>query len=350
MTQPLSGHSLTRVTRRHVVGFAFGTLAAVATRASAANGLWPAVVPRGTALTVGDQNEVLQTLFAASGEQAKLGAKVTFANFLGGPAILEAFRAGALDLATVGNTPPIQAQAAGEHIPIVAAIRVSGLEYGLAVRPGLTLTHLSQLRGKRIGYAEGTARQPFVLNILKLAGLKRTDVTLVPLRAADFPDAVRSGAIDVGPLNEPHFSRYLANYADRGASAMPASEYARAPRSLSYLYASDGALRGKAKTAAIADFIARWMAAKRWSRAHRDAWIDAYYVKRERLSAADGLRIELAATDVTFPLLSSLVATQQATADLIYEAGDIPKRLDVREEFDFRFDDVIAANTEPPVR
>ncbi len=86
-------------------------------RTAAANALGPAQVPTGTALIVADQNEVLQTLMAASGEQAKLGSKVTYANFLGGPAILEAFRAGALDLATVGNTPPIQAQAAGERNP-----------------------------------------------------------------------------------------------------------------------------------------------------------------------------------------------------------------------------------------
>jgi sulfonate transport system substrate-binding protein len=350
--QSIHGHSGTlqgepadsQIPRRRVIVLACGLLAAMPARGRAANGLWPAVVPPGTALTVGDQNEVLQTLMAASGEQAKLGAKITFANFLGGPAILEAFRAGALDLATVGNTPPVQAQAAGDRIPIVAAWQISGLDYGLAVRPGLKLTRLADLRGKRIGYAEGTARQPFVLNVLKLAGLKRSDVTFVPLRSADFPDAIRSGGIDVGPLNEPHFSRYLADYADRGASAIPASEYAQVPRGLSYLYAGDAALRDTAKTAAIADFVAHWMAAVRWSKANPDAWIDAYYVKRQRLSAADGRKIEETAGAITFPLLRDLVKQQQAIADLIYDAGDLPKRLDAREEFDFRFDEVIAAN------
>jgi hypothetical protein len=71
----------------------------------------PIAVPNATALTVADQNEALQTLMIASGEQAKLAGKVTYANFLGGPSILEAFRAHALDLAQVGDAPPIQAQA-----------------------------------------------------------------------------------------------------------------------------------------------------------------------------------------------------------------------------------------------
>lgn len=329
-----------------VIAFALCLLAPTHTRA--ADRLWPPQVPSGTALVVGDQNEVLQTVMTASGEQARLRVKVSYANFLGGPAVLEAFRARALDLATVGNTPPIQAQAAGERVLIVAAWQLSGPEYGLAVRPGLTLTRLADLRGKRIGYAEGTARQPFVLNVLKLAGLTRTDVTFVPLRAADFPDAIRSGGIDVGPLNEPHLSRYLADYADRGASAIPASEITRLPRGLSYLYASGGALDDAAKTAAIADFVTHWIAAVRWSKANRDAWVDAYYVTRQNLSAADGRKIEETAGAVSFPLLSGLVETQQATADLIYQAGDLPKRLDARAEFDFRFDEVIAANTLEP--
>jgi sulfonate transport system substrate-binding protein len=333
-----------QLTRRRVLALTGGLIAMEWARPGAAAALWPATVPAGTSLSVGDQNEVLQTLMAASGEGAALGSKVTYANFIGGPAVLEAFRAGALDMATVGNTPPVQAQAAGERIPIVAAVQSSGPAYGIAIRPGLKLTRLEELRGKRIAYGEGTARQPFVLNALKLAGLGRKDVTLVPLRAADFPDAIRTGQVDVAALNEPHFSRYLADYADRGASAMPEAETARVPSGPSYLYAGDAALRDPAKTAAIADFVAHWIAALRWSKAHSEAWIDAYYVKDQDLSAADGRRIADAAGNLSFLRLSALVATQQAVADLIYEAGDLPKRLDAREEFDFRFDEVIVAN------
>ncbi len=100
------------MTRRRVLAFAGGLLAVRPLRVGAAGELWPATVPPGTALAVGDQNEVLQTLMAASSQATTLGGKVTYANFIGGPAVLEALRAGALDLATVGNTPPVQAQAA----------------------------------------------------------------------------------------------------------------------------------------------------------------------------------------------------------------------------------------------
>jgi sulfonate transport system substrate-binding protein len=304
----------------------------------------PTSVPNGTALTVADQNELLQTLMIASGEQAKLNSRVTYANFLGGPSILEAFRAHALDLAQVGDAPPIQAQAAGETIPIVAARVSSQPDYKFAVRPGLAVANLADFRGKRISYGEGTGRQPFLLAALKQAGLTRKDVTLVPLRAADFPDAIRSGQVDIAVLNEPHFSRYLADYADRGGSALPDGQYAGLPRGLSYLYAGGEALKDPAKAAAIRDFVVHWIAANRWAKANSEAWVDAYYVKKENLKAADGRAIVAAEGNIAFPLLETLIAPQQGLADLIYEAGDIPQRLDAKAEFDLRFDEVLGAN------
>jgi sulfonate transport system substrate-binding protein len=305
----------------------------------------PTTVPAGTKLTVGDQNEELQTLMRASGEQQKLSSQVTYANFLGGPAILEAFRAGALDLATVGNTPPIQAQAAGEKILIVAARQSSEIDYHFAVRPGLTVTKLEDFRGKSIAYGEGTGRQPLVLNALKLAGLKKSDVKLVPLRAADFPDAVRSGQVDIAPLNEPHFSRYLADYADRGASSLPESEHDRLPRGITYLYASANALADPAKSGAIREFVAHWITANHWSGANPEDWVQAYYVKDQNLSPSDGRKIIKAIGTFTFPALATLVPKQQSLIDVIYEAGDIPSRLDAKDEFDTRFDTVIAAGS-----
>jgi sulfonate transport system substrate-binding protein len=178
--------------RRWLVPLAFGLLGTLGIAAHAQETL-PTKVPAGTKLVVADQNEELQTLMIASGEHAKLASSATYANFIGGPAILEAFRAGALDLATVGNVPPIQAQAAGDTVLIVAARQTSEPDYHFALRPGLTLNALQDFRGKRIAYAEGTGRQAFVLLALKLGGLTRKDVTFVPLRSSDMPDAVRSG-------------------------------------------------------------------------------------------------------------------------------------------------------------
>ena len=306
-------------------------------------------VPDSVALVVADQNERLQTLMRASGAHDRLKSNVTYANFLGGPAILEAFRAGALDLATVGNTPPIQAHAAGEHIPIVGAVTSTAVDYSLAVRPGLTVETLEDLKGKRLSYAEGTGRQPFILNAIKAAGLTRDDVEFVNLRAADMPDAIRAGQVDVAVLNEPHFSRYLADFAQDGATALPDSEHDRLPRALSYLYASGTALADSAKTAAISDFVTQWIAAQRWAQENVEDWNQAYYVSLQRLDPEDGRKIIESEGDLSFPLLSELIPHQQELVDIIYEAGDLPSHLDAREQFDLRFDAVIAAAVKQPI-
>lgn len=329
-----------RSPRAVLAALALGVLGAF-TVAAAAEDRLPTTVPAGTKLVVADQNEALQTLMIASGQHAKLAASTSYANFIGGPQILEAFRAGALDLATVGNTPPIQAQAAGEEILIVAAIVTAEPDYKFALRPGLTLTTLEDLRGKRIAYAEGTGRQPFVLNALKSAGLTRKDVTLVPLRSGDMPDAVRAGQVDVAPLNEPHYSRYLSDYAGQGPLAFPDAVYDKLPQGLNYLYASGASLRDPAKAAAIRDFVIRWIAANRWRDAEPEAWVQAYFVQRQRLKPEDARAIVASVGPASFPLLSELIARQQALVDLIYSAGDLPKHLDASKEFDLRFDEAI---------
>ena len=302
----------------------------------------PKDVPPGTRLVVADQNEALQTLMRASGEHDGLAAEATYANFLGGPAILEAFRAGALDLASGGNVPPVQAQAAGETIPIVAAVATPETDYIFAVRPELVVNTFEEFKGKKIAYAEGSGRQAFVLKTLKLAGLTREDVELVPLRVADFPDAIRSGQVDIAPLNEPHLSRYLADYADRKARVVPKSQHDRLPRAVSYLYASGRSLEDPTKAAAIRDFVSRWIVAKRWAYDNSEAWINAYHVGRQKLSAEQGRAIVESEGKPSFPVLSSLIDYQQGLVDIIHEAGDIPKRLDAKAEFDLRFDEVIA--------
>ena len=323
-------------------GLLLGLMFFVLPARASSNAALPLAVPAGVKLVVGDQNENLQTALAVSGVKEKLATKVQFANFLGGPAILEAFRAGALDVALVGSTPPIHAHAAGEELPIVAALKSTKPAYRFALRPGLKLNSLQDLKGKKIAWAEGTARQPFVLSALKLAGLKTTDVKLISLRAGDFPDAVRTGQVDVAALNEPHFSRYLANYADEKASALPDAAHAGLPTTMLYLYASRKALNDPAKAAAIRELVAGWITAVDWTSKNRGEWVKVYYVKRQNLKEADGLNIVKSEGDPDFPPLSVVVREQQGLIDLIHSAGQLPKRLDAREEFDFRFDAVIS--------
>lgn len=299
----------------------------------------PTTVPPGTTLVIADQSEAQQTALKASGELAKLPFTAQFANFTGGPAILEAFRAGAADVAYVGDTPPIQALVAGEDVPIVLARQNDPRSTQLAVAPGKPIRTLADLRGARIAYAEGTAQQVIVLRALEKAHLTPSDVELVRLQLGDFDDAVRTGQVDVAPLGEPRLTRFRTA---TGGNVIDPAETAETSTGLGFLYARRAVLADPAKAAALRAYVAHYIRSQQWINAHGAEWVQAYYVQNQGVTAADGTRIVDSLGTVTFPRLdAALVRRQQATIDVIDRAGHLPKKVRASDGFDLRFDQVV---------
>ncbi|WP_052198345.1 ABC transporter substrate-binding protein [Pectobacterium fontis] len=290
-------------------------------------------------LRFADQNEETKNMVSASGEDKNLNYDITFANFIGGPAILEAFRSDALDIGIVGNTPPIQAQAANVPLLIVAARENQSPDYQYALRPGLSITSLADFKNKKIAYAEGTAREVFILQTLKEAGLTPSDVTLVRLRAGDFPTALQFGQVDIAPLTEQQFGRYIKQN-NIPKTAFPDALYQTLPKKQVYLYASKKSLDNPDKKDAINDFITRWVNANKWTELHQSEWINAYYVKSQGLSSEDGKTVLQIRGQSTFPLLTSMISNQQKLIDILSASGSIPHSLSAEKEFDLRFNTV----------
>ncbi|BCK58025.1 ABC transporter substrate-binding protein [Nocardia wallacei] len=305
----------------------------------APDGPLPTEVPPGTKLVVADQQQRVQTWLRASGELEKLPFTVEFANFVGGPAVLEAFRAGAADVAQVGDVPPIHALAAGQDVPIVAAYQSNPLAMKLAVAPGRSITRLADLKGRKIAYAEGTAQQAGVLRAVAKAGLKTSDVHLVRLQLSDFLDAVRTGQVDVAPLIEPNVTRLLRT---PGASVLPDAELTGIYGGLGYLYARRAVVQDPARAAATRALVAAFIRAQQWSNLHQDEWAREYYIDSQKVSADDAKRIIDSLGVYTFPHLDQqLVDRQQATIDAIDAAGELPEKISAADGFDLRFDEVV---------
>ncbi|MGW4368430.1 ABC transporter substrate-binding protein [Nocardia takedensis] len=307
--------------------------------ADTANTPLPTEVPQGTTLIVADQQERLQSALRLSGELDKLPFKVEFANFIGGPAILEAFRAGAADVAPVGDVPPIHALAAKQDVPIVAAYQTAPEAMKLAVAPGRSIPRLADLKGKKIAYAEGTAQQAAVLRALDKAGLKTGDVELVRLQLAEFLDAVRTGQVDVAPLLEPNVTRFLRT---QGTSLIPDAETTNIYPGLAYLYARREVVRDPAKAAATRALVAAYVRSYQWVNTHQAEFAQKYYVDNQKVTPEDAKRIVDSFGQFTFPHLDqALVDRQQSTIDLIDAAGELPRKIQASDGFDLRFDAVI---------
>ena len=302
----------------------------------------PIEVPAGTKLVVADDANRLKKLFELSGEQDRLSAEVTYANFSSGPLRLEAIRSGNAQLGRVGDVPPILAQYSDAGVPIVGVVQHDGAAMTLATAPGSGIESPSDLAGKKIAINEGTAQQALILRTLKSAGLSIEDVEPVNLGLAEFADGLRANQIDAAVLKQPDRFRYLASTEGKGSKEIP-----NAPGTypgLYYVYAGNAPLADPAQAAAIREFVIRWYRAEQWLNENKDVWISEYLIKDQNVTPEDAAVIaETDGFSKAPGFTDEVIDIQQQTVDLLQDAGAFPGApLKARDEYDFRFADLTA--------
>ncbi len=308
----------------------------------AADAPLPVTVPAGTTLVVADDANRLKTLFALSGEQDRLTAEVTYANFSSGPLRLEAIRSGNAQLGRVGDVPPILAHYSEADVPIVGAVRFDGSGSLIATSPSSGIKSLKDLAGKKIAINEGTAQQAIFLRNLKSVGLDIDDVEPINLALAEFADGLRAEQINAAVLKQPDRARYLASTEGEGSIEIPNAPGAYP--GLNYVYASTEALSDPAQAAAIREFVIGWYRAEQWHNENQETWIREYLIKDQNVTPEDAKVIAEADGSASVPgFTDEVIAIQQETIDLLQGAGAFGgKNLDARDEFDFRFTDLTA--------
>lgn len=317
------------ITRRFLL-----TAAAAATLAPAL----PLRAQTSAKVVFGDQSELIRNLLEATGEVEKLDFDLETPNFAGGPAILEAMRAGALDLAYVGDVPPIQARASGTLLPIVLTVSRARSEYKLTARGGLKIESLADLKGKKVSYIEGSGRQAYLVEALNLAGLTLDDIEKVPLRVADLPDAIRTEAVDVAVLQEPHVTRLTHQV---GASLVTDPRIDTILPGTWYIYARPEALADPQKAEAIGQLLAAIIRAGTWSNQNREEWGKAYYTDFQRIPPEDTAAILAAQAPMEFQTSAEAISHHQRLVDLLASAGELPEAFDAAGSFTDAFDQII---------
>lgn len=301
----------------------------------------PTDIPAGTVLRVGDQLDYLQIVLGLAGEDQDLPYTVEYSAFIGGPPMLQAFQAGAIDTGFVGSTPLIFAQAGQQELLAVAGWASNGGGYDLVTAPGVDdIDGWEDLAGRSVAYQAGTAGQSALLQALDEVGLVADDVTPVDLPITQTASALQSGAADAALLVEPLTSVYLA----QNPTAAVVDQASLVTDRSSYVIASSEALGDAAKTAALADYVSRLVRAFAYVSEHPEEIAEAAYVGTYGLPAERAAEIVARNGGVEFLTLPDDVAdAQQRLADLLADAGVIPGPVDVTEEFDTRFADVIEA-------
>ncbi len=128
---------------------------------------------------------------------AELGLRIRFHPFLKGADVNFFLRRGELEVGIGGDMPALTA--AADFNVLVATLIQQGFCSIVANRHMM----VSELRNKRIGYAFGSNAHHALIHALSSAGLRETDVHMIPLDVNEMPDALTEGRIDAFSAWEP---------------------------------------------------------------------------------------------------------------------------------------------------
>jgi sulfonate transport system substrate-binding protein len=112
-----------------------------------------------------------------------------------GPAINEAIAAGRVDFAAYGDLPQVIGRAAGLPTRIISGEGNSGYQF-LAVRSGLKVRTVADLKGLRVSIQRGTILQLLLDRLLAQHGLTENDIQLFDLHTPDQISALTSDSVD----------------------------------------------------------------------------------------------------------------------------------------------------------
>jgi sulfonate transport system substrate-binding protein len=196
----MTSHLEQRSARRRTLGMLF---------AAAVAGALPGAATAQSAreVRIGYQKYGTLTLLKGRGTlEKRLAAKgvtVRWTEFPAGPVLLEGLNVGSIDFGTVGEAPPIFAQAAGANLVYVGNEPPSPSSEAIVVPKGSAIRSVADLKGKKIALNKGSNVHYLLVRALEKAGVDYKDVQTVFLPPADARASFERGAVDAWVIWDP---------------------------------------------------------------------------------------------------------------------------------------------------
>jgi sulfonate transport system substrate-binding protein len=278
-------------------------------------------------LRIGFQKYGTLTLLKAKGDLEKrlapLGIEAKWNEFPSGPAMLEALNVGALDFGTVGEAPPIFAQAAGADLVYVANQPPAPAGEAILVQKDSPLKSVAELKGKKVALNKGSNVHYLLVKALEKAGVAYKDVNVVYLAPADARAAFEKNAVDAWVIWDPFFAA-----AEKQIGARILADGKGIVSNHQFYLASRGyADKNPQVISAIVDELTKL-----------DAWAPNNLPEVARLlSPLLGLDLattELAASRFAYgvkPITAAVAVEQQKIADAFFELKLIPKAIRIAD-------------------
>ncbi|KVN26310.1 ABC transporter substrate-binding protein [Burkholderia stagnalis] len=279
----------------------------------------------GTRLRVGFQKYgnfvVLKARGTLEKRLASQGVSVQWLEFPAGPQLLEGLNAGAIDVGTVGETPPIFAQAGGVDFVYIGHEPPAPRGEAIVVLPDSPIRTVAQLRGKKVALNRGSNVHYLLVKALEHAGLAYTDIQPIYLTPADARAAFVQRNVDAWVIWDPYLTaaeRQLnARVVANGEGLVRNTQYYLASRK--YAAAQPQVLR------ALLDEVD---AVDRWGRDH----VPEVAAQLSPLVGLDAPTLEIALKRAGYgvqPITDETLAYQQNIADVFSTLKLIPGKVTV---------------------
>jgi sulfonate transport system substrate-binding protein len=278
-------------------------------------------------LRIGYQKYGTLTVLKGKGDLEKrlkpLGVDIKWVEFPAGPQLLEGLNVGSIDFGTVGEAPPVFAQAAGANLIYVANQPPAPQAEAIVVPKGSAVKSLADLKGKKIALNKGSNVHYLLVKALEKAGLKYTDVQTVFLPPADARAAFERGSVDAWAIWDP----FLAAAEQQIGARVIADGKGIVSNHQFYLASRDYADKNPGVIKAIVSELQKL-----------DVWAakDLQAVA-EVLSPQIGLGVpiaKVAATRFAYgiqPINTAVAVEQQKIADVFYDLKLIPKAIRIAD-------------------
>jgi sulfonate transport system substrate-binding protein len=283
--------------------------------------------PSDSVIRIGYQKYGTLVLLKARGglekRLAPMHVSVQWTEFPAGPQLLEGLNVGSIDFGTVGEAPPIFAQAAGADIIYVGNEPAASAAEAIVVPNNSPIKSLSELKGKKIALNKGSNVHYLLVKLLEKGGIKYSEIDPIYLTPADARAAFERGSVDAWAIWDPFFAA-----AQKQTGARVLADGQGVVSNHQFFLASRPYAQKHADVVSIA--LAEVAAVDEW-------------VKSNLQDAAAALQPQIGLDQPTLalalsrggygvkPVNDAVMSEQQQIADAFYNLKLIPKKINVRD-------------------
>ncbi|MES2206607.1 MAG: sulfonate ABC transporter substrate-binding protein [Pseudomonadota bacterium] len=134
------------------------------------------------------------------------GVAVKWTEFPAGPQLLEGLNVGSIDFGTVGEAPPIFAQAAGADLVYLSNEPAAPKGEAIIVPKLSVIKSVKDLKGKKVALNKGSNVHYLLVKALEKEGLKYSDIETIFLPPADARAAFERGSVDAWVIWDPFYA------------------------------------------------------------------------------------------------------------------------------------------------